>query len=441
MTTTPKIKNYNWKDRQPVYIKVEDLSEKQKHRLVDSDYFCMIPWIHLHGWPDGRAYPCCLGEDNHPVGNLKTQSMQEVWNGQEMKEMRQNMLNDRPCKQCTRCYEQERAGFSSMRNNANKNFGQHIAEVDLTKDDGTMEPMKLRYWDVRFSNICNLKCRSCGSIFSSRWYDDDVKLNNGKPLRPRVQFAGRHEMDIWEQMEPQIPNLEQIYFAGGEPLIMEEHNRILKKLISAGNTHVRLIYNTNLTELKFKRESVLDLWKHFPNVCVAASLDDMGARAEVIRSGTVWNEVEQNIRDLKEQCPHIDFMISPTLSVMNIWNFVNFHRYMVDQGFIRPGDFNLNILQSPREYRIDILPSDIKLEFKQQFEEHIQWLRSKDQLQRATGGFEAAISFMIAEDHSDLLSEFWETASDLDWSRNERIIQSVPELNRIISYKSPHTRV
>lgn len=441
MNEPTRIKNYNWKDREPVYIKIEDLTEQQKHRLVDSDYFCMIPWIHLHGWPDGRAYPCCLGEDNYPVGNLKEHSIEHIWNDTELCNMRQNMLNDRPSKQCTRCYEQEHSGFTSMRNNTNKHFGQHIAEVEQTAADGTITPMKLRYWDIRFSNVCNLKCRSCGSIFSSRWYDDDVKLNNGNPLRPRVQYAGRYDMDIWKQMESQIPNLEQIYFAGGEPLIMEEHNHILKKLISSNNTKVRLIYNTNLTELKFKRQSVLDLWKHFPNVCVAASLDDMGARAALIRSGTVWADVEGNIRDLKRECPHIDFMISPTLSVMNIWNFCEFHHYMVDQEFIQPGDFNLNILQSPNEYRIDILPQNIKEEFKQKFEDHLKWLRPLDSLQRATGGFESAINFMIKQDRSDLLPKFWETASDLDWSRSERIIDAIPELSRIIDYKPKWTRV
>lgn len=432
---------YNWKDRVPAHIPITDLTEKQQHRLIDSNHFCMIPWIHMHGWPDGRAYPCCLGEDAHHIGNLKESSMAEIWNDEPMREIRRNMLADQPSKQCTRCYEQESMGFSSMRNNSNKHFGQHIAEVDATLPDGTHPEMKLRYWDVRFSNICNLKCRSCGSIFSSRWYDDDVKLNNGRPLRPRVQFAGRTEMDIWTQMEPQIQHLEQIYFAGGEPLIMEEHTRILENLIAEGNTRVRLIYNTNLTELSYKKKSVLGLWKQFRSVCVAASLDDMGERAAVIRSGTVWAEVEQNIRDLKRECPHIDFMISPTLSVMNIWNFVNFHRYMVDQGFIRPGDFNLNILQSPQEYRIDILPQNTKLRFQQQFQNHIEWLRDRDPMQRATGGFEAAIKFMMAQDRSNLLPMFWETASDLDWSRNERIINVVPELEEILQFKPAGTRV
>jgi radical SAM protein with 4Fe4S-binding SPASM domain len=434
------LSNYNWKDRIPNYIKIEDLTEDQHRKLIESKVFCMLPWIHLHAWPDGRAYPCCLGKASYPVGNFKEKSMREIWNDEPMRRMRTNMLADKPCKECGDCYEQESAGFASMRNNSNKSFGHHIDEIDQTLPDGSLPDMKLHYWDVRFSNICNLKCRSCGSIFSSRWYDDDVKLW-GKPLRPRVQFAGRHEEDVWEQMQEHIPYLDQIYFAGGEPLIMEEHNRILKLLIKKGNTQVRLIYNTNLTELKFKKESVLDLWKHFPTVCVAASLDDMGDRAAIIRSGTDWAQVEKNIRDLKRECPHIDFMISPTLSMMNIWNFVNFHCYMIDQGLIEAKDFNLNILQGPKDYRIDMLPMDIKLKFKKQFENHIEYLKPIDTIQRAVGGFEAAIAFMMATDNSHLLPDFWKTVNDLDWSRGESLIKVVPELQQIEQYRPQDTRI
>lgn len=434
------LSNYNWKDRIPNYIKLEELTEDQQYKLIKSDTFCMLPWIHLHAWPDGRAYPCCLGKAAHPVGNFKEKSMREIWNDEPMRAMRRNMLEDKPCAECGDCYEQEGAGFASMRNNSNKSFGHHIAEIDKTLPDGSLPDMKLHYWDVRFSNICNLKCRSCGSIFSSRWYDDDVKLW-GKELRPRVQFAGRHEEDVWEQMQEHIPHLDQIYFAGGEPLIMEEHNRILKLLIEKGNTQVRLVYNTNLTELKFKKQSVLDLWKHFPTICVAASLDDMGDRAAIIRSGTDWAQVEQNIRDLKEQCPHIDFMISPTLSIMNIWNFTRFHRYMVESGFIEAKDFNLNILQGPDNYRIDMLPMDIKLKFKQEFEEHIEWLKDKDPIHRAIGGFEGAITFMMATDNSHLLPNFWTTVNDLDWSRNEDLLLVVPELESIVQYRPPNKRI
>jgi hypothetical protein len=148
----------------------------------------------------------------------------------------------------------------------------------------------------------------------------------------------------------------------------------------------------------------------------------------MIRSGTVWAEVEQNMRDLKRECPHIDFMISPTLSMMNIWHFVEFNRYMIEQGFIDAKDFNLNILQGPREYRIDLLPQAIKLEFKQQFEEHVEWLRSRDTIQRAVGGFEGAVKFMMATDNTALLPKFWKNMQDLDRIRNESILDSIPEL-------------
>jgi organic radical activating enzyme len=432
--------NYKWRDRVPTYIPIEKLTDQQQHRLIESQHFCMIPWIHMHGWPDGKAFPCCSGEDAHPIGDLKQHSMQEIWNQEPMRAMRRNMLADQPSKECVRCLERESHGFASMRNSSNRSFGHHIADVDQTLPDGTHPEMRIRYWDVRFSNICNLKCRSCGSIFSSRWYDDDVRLN-GRAWRARVQFAGKNEDDIWAQMEPHIPYMEQIYFAGGEPLIMEEHTRILERLIETGNTRLRLIYNTNLTELRYKKKSVLDLWRHFSNVCVAASLDDSHERAAVIRSGTNWATVEQNIRDLKRECPHIDFMISPTLSIMNIWNFVPFHRYMIEQGFIKPGDFNLNILQSPTEYRIDALPQPIKDRFAAQFQQHIDWLKPQDTMGRAWGGFEGAVKFMLAQDRTDRLPDFWRTASDLDWSRNERITDAVPELLELIEYKPEGCRV
>jgi hypothetical protein len=168
---------------------------------------------------------------------------------------------------------------------------------------------------------------------------------------------------------------------------------------------------------------------------VAASLDDMGARAEIIRSGTDWAQVEQNIRDLKRECPNIDFMISPTLSAMNIWNFTRFHRYMVEQNFIAAQDFNLNILQGPEAYRIDILPEEIKLKFRAEFEEHIRWLEPRDGIQRAIGGFRGAIEFMMATDNTHLLRDFWGLVDDLDWSRNERLMDAVPELEQILKYR------
>ena len=410
----------------------EGISETQRHRLLHSKTFCMLPWIHLQVRPDGNAYPCCVGNSEQPLGNLKQKTMREIWNDTDIREMRQAMLNDKSCKQCTTCYEHEAAGGISMRNNANKTFRRHSSLVDQTLPDGTVPIMKLYYWDIRFSNICNLKCRSCDVVFSSRWYEDTIKLwpyQSNTALR--VQFPGKHKDDLWEQIQEHIAFVEQIYFAGGEPLIMEEHNKLLKLLIANDNTQVKLIYTTNLSELRYKQENVLDLWKHFPNISVYASLDDMDSRGELIRYGLDWKTIEQNIQELKQLCPHINFMIHPTLSVLNVWNICNFHRRMVEQDFIDAGDLQINILINPDEYRIDILPPAVKQELQQEFLKHIEWLKSVDSLQRALNGFESAINFMMEKDNSHLIKKFWETTSALDQIRGENTLATIPELNKI----------
>jgi radical SAM protein with 4Fe4S-binding SPASM domain len=361
-------KNYN--ARKPEYIPLESLSDPQKYKLIDSDNFCMIPWIHMHGIPDGRAYPCCLGEMHLPIGNLRENTMQEIWNSVPYRQMRVNMINDTPSKECARCYEQEENGFFSMRNSANKNFGQHIALVDQTLEDGTFEDFKLRYYDIRFTNLCNFSCRTCGSWFSSSWYKEETEIF-GKRNHPQFMFAGRDKEDMWEQMQEHIPYLEQIYFAGGEPLIMEEHYRILEELVKRKMFHVRLIYNTNFSHIRLKDKMVFEYWKLFDVVSVGASLDDSYARGEYIRKGTVWDEIVDNRRKMIEICPKVDFYISSTVSIFNAWHVMDFHREWVELGLIRPMDWNINILQSPERNRLDALPIMYKDRIRQKVEEHI----------------------------------------------------------------------
>lgn len=422
----------SYKDQLPYHISWESLTEVQQHRLLHSKSFCILPWIHLQVRPDGNAYPCCTGNASYPLGSLKQKTMREIWNDTDMREMRQAMLHDKPCKQCNNCYELENTGIVSMRQSSNKSYALHLDLVDQTLPDGSLPVMNLHYWDIRFSNICNLKCRTCDVVFSSRWYEDDIKLYPDKSNATRVHFPGKYKDDMWEQIQEHIGCVEEIYFAGGEPMVMEEHSKLLKLLIEKGNTRVRLFYNTNLTELRYKQESVLDLWKHFPTVTVFASLDDMSSKGELIRYGTDWKQVEQNIRELKQECTHVVFVIQPTLSVLNVWNICNFHRYMVEQKFINPEDLHVNILTNPDEYRIDILPRAVKQELQQEFLKHIEWLKSVDSLQRALNGFESAINFMMEKDNSHLIKKFWETSSALDQIRGENTLVTIPELSKLV---------
>lgn len=424
---------YQYGSANPIKIDLSDLTGRENFLLSESKMFCMYPWIHLHAFPTGDAHPCCYSEMKHKLGSTKTQTLEQIWNDQPMRDMRRRMLSEQPSGACAKCYEQEQSGFFSGRQSANKHFGHYIDRVEETHPNGQLERFEMTYWDIRFSNLCNLSCRSCGHIFSSSWYQDQARLagddwaKNNKVLN----YAGRTETDIWEQLVPHLDYVEQIYFAGGEPLMMAEHYNILDELERRGRFDVRLIYNTNFTHVKLKDRYVFDYWKKFKSVSVGASLDAMGPRGEYIRRGTNWATVEDNRRRMQDTCPEVDFYISPTMSILSALHLPDFHRNWVDRGFIRAQDLNVNILQDPPHYRIDIATENYKQQLKNKFQEHLEWLRPQDHLQRASVGFESAIKFMELADNSNLIDQFWQKTYQLDSIRNENILEVIPELKAL----------
>jgi hypothetical protein len=472
-----KKEEYAYGSVNPLKISLENISDRERYLLTDSKVFCMYPWIHMHAWPTGEAFPCCMSEHTGSIGNCKKSTLKEIWNSDQMKEIRSNMLNDKESVACARCYEEESYGFFSGRQSSNKHHGHLIDRVLETKSDGHYNRFELLYWDIRFSNLCNLKCRSCGHIFSSQWHKDQIKLSqlsywdnvrdqswpddppstmeefeklpeniktelltdfngemikhieNGKKL-PVLNIAGRFETDMLEQLLEHIDYVEQIYFAGGEPLVMDEHYIILDELIKRGKTDVRLIYNTNFTQVKLKDKNAFEQWRHFPRVAVGASLDAMGKYAEYIRSGTKWADVENNRMKMMETCPHVDFYVSPTLSIMNALHLPDFHRDWVEKGLISPQDFNINILQDPVFYRIDIATDEYKEQIREKFIKHLEWLEPLDKLNRATNGYQSALR-MLENNNTKLLEKFWLKTKQLDRIRNENVLEYIPELKAL----------
>ena len=343
------------------------------------------------------------------------------------------MLSEQPIEGCARCYEQERSGFFSGRLSANKHHGHHIGRIAETNADGRLDRFEMIYWDIRFSNLCNLRCRSCGHIYSSQWYQDQARLAGPewKANNQVLNYAGRHETDMWQQLLEHIDHVEQIYFAGGEPLIMEEHYRILEELERRGRFDVRLIYNTNFTEVKLKDRLVFDYWRKFDSVSIGASLDAAGTRGEYIRKGTRWAQVEDNRLRMLEICPNVDFYVSSTLSILNAWHLPDFHRDWTERGLVKAQDWNVNILLDPDFYRIDIAPIKYKQRLRMKFDEHLEWLRPLDKLHRATQGYESAVNLMMGNDNTSLLQQFWHQTTELDGIRKETLLECIPELEAL----------
>lgn len=390
-----------------------------------TDTKCIAPWIHLHTWPNNNVYPCCLTSSDDIVGNLKDNTLEEIWNSSKMKQLRLDMLQGRRPPSCARCFEQEDHGQGSLRTHLNNTFTHHMDKMNNTKSDGSLDDFSIVYWDFRFSNICNMRCRMCGPQLSSGWYEDTKKLWGSLPQDlpdPKTQ------PDLWSQIEPLFDTVEDIYFAGGEPLLMEEHYNILNRLVEMKKHDVVIRYNSNFSQLKYKKLDVLDVWPLFKRVEMGASLDAYGDLAEYIRKGTIWNDIVENRKQMKDRSPNARFFINCTIGAMNSYHIVDFHKYALETRMIElPSDFHINLIQTPECLSMQVLPKHHKERLTRIYSDYAKELKANNE-QNLANQFESLISYMNAKDNTKLIYKFQERIGRVDKIRNESFIKVVPEL-------------
>ena len=404
---------------------------QDKDKLLKSKTFCMLPWTHLHTWPDGRVLTCCMSDSNDAMGNLKEISLEQAWNSPQQKQLRKDLLDGKPSKICKRCYEQERHSINTTRTWANKKLANHWDVVESTKEDGTVDKVNLPYIDFRFSNLCNFKCRTCGPELSSAWYEDQTKLFS-KPDQPKIIRPYKDEKRFWEVVEPYIDGLEEVYFAGGEPLIMEEHYRILQRLVEKKMFHVRLKYNTNFSQVIYKGVDVFKEWDKFEYVEIGASLDATHKRGEYLRAGQSWEQVEENRKNVFEKCPRAFFFVATCVDVFNSFHVSDFHIDWIKRGWVGPHSL-LNPLQTPEYLRVQILPKEMKDKLAEKWTSAQTWMKENTNAQHKR--YESMISYLYEADGTDKIEEWLRITNKLDGLRKENWRDTFPELLDLEKYQ------
>jgi radical SAM protein with 4Fe4S-binding SPASM domain len=329
---------------------------------------CTIPWMHLAFEPSGKVVPCCL-TSHHDVfaGDLNKQSIEEIWNSDTMKELRLQFLAGEEPKICSTCFDREKVTGESGRYYHNKEFKDIIPIIpEITEPDGTVVDMKLKYWDFRFSNLCNYKCRSCGPRYSSAWVPDYKKL--GWAEQDKVwNIESVNDTPNFDFLKDQVKHVQKVYFAGGEPLLMPEHWQILDLLVENKRFDVKISYNTNASTWTYGKKNALDYWKKWDNwkIEVWPSLDEIGERAELIRAGTVWPKVEENLKELVK-LDNVTVRPGMTIGAWNVRRLPIMINHLIDLGVVSAKhdykNFFINILENPTHYHVHILPDDYRAE-------------------------------------------------------------------------------
>lgn len=399
--------------------------------LNDSKVFCMFPWLHLNATPKGDVYPCCSNDYTTPVGSTKTHTLKEIFNGDKMKELRLDMLNERKNPICDFCYKHEEAGPYSFRNYSKEQFAKHFDEiVPTTQEDGTVDEFKMRYFDIRFSNICNFKCRTCGSEFSSKWGEEMRK--NFDPEHPVLIHVDDDKGTVLDEVLTHIEHIDLAYFAGGEPLITEEHYVMLEEMIRKGRTDITLRYNTNASNIRYKKHDVLDLWKHFKKIELSCSIDHYGERAEWLRKGTDWGVVESNLLTFRD-LDYVSFQLNTVFSIFNYSTITEFYDYLKSKGIVREEDWyhSLYLAVHPSYYCAKSLPKQLKQEAAVKA---LNWANTNsDDHTCIPNLMKDAVNFAEDTDQwGQVKNEFLQHVSSIDRIRGENFWQIFPELNKLI---------
>ena len=386
--------------------------------------FCMAAWVHLAVAANGVATPCC--EAKGDFGRVGRQSLDEIWRGGEFRAFRAKLRRGERDDRCGKCYDIEQSGGTSFRQGFNAEFADRQDRVAL---DLPPAPVSL---DIRFSNLCNFSCRMCWHGSSSKWFADARALG-WKAGESALIAAWPGKDDGLRALQPLLAGVEKIYWAGGEPLLMEEHYAVLEALLAAGRSDVKLKYNSNLSELRAGKFDILSLWPKFESVVLEVSVDGTDRRGELIRHGLSWPGLRDNIAQVRAKCPKVRLEFGVTVSVFNIFALTELHRTLAALGDGGAQGFRVHALQEPAHYNIQILPKHMKRRAAKQLLDYAQKLPEGGA--GAGAGmvpirkqFEAVVEYMMQADRQDLIGSFRSVSAKLDRLRGEDTVAICPEL-------------
>ena len=437
--------------------KIEQLKEKIK--LKSGSYtFCVIPWIHSSTETNGLMRLCCASNTKGIVSDegttkpdtfLNKTTITKEWNNNYLKSIREKMLLGEQPIDCQKCFQQESMGIISKRLWETKEWiDRGIDVTDLTETANT--PI---YLDLRLGNSCNLKCVMCSPHDSSQWVNDYKYLSDETKKTVKWnkedsnQFWYRNE-DFKKDLYSLIPNLQQVQFAGGEPLMIPEHLEFIEEMIrQEKNNDIVLKYNTNGCLVDDK---IIHLWKKFKQVKVSVSLDGIYERGEFIRYPLDWTKVYDNLKILDDTPSNIDVNIAVTVQLLNIKHLPDFAKWKIQENFkkinlefidnvqIGGGIFNMHLLYIPTFLSIQALPAEDKKEIQAEFLKFKSWLEknyNESFWSNPVGWqkWQSILNYMNKEDRTELLPNLQKYIEELDKIRKTNAKKIFPELAHLFS--------
>lgn len=299
-----------------------------------ADTYCPLPWVSLNVLPDIIS-PCCFWKGQCVSANT-VDSILDTPASDTFETIRQDMLAGKPVSGCEQCYEAERVGVKSRRQESIERFG-FVTENKLTE------------LDINFDNICNLKCRGCATTSSHLWKSDEEAIYGRAFVDTKYV---EHKFDI------DCSNLTRINISGGEPFMSKNVERFLTKLVKDNiiqNIHLGIASNGS----KMPSQIVLDAISQAKGVSLTISIDGIGKLHDYFRGGVVFDDILKNIKQLNtvlgSKCR---MTIHSTVSIYNVTHIKEIEDFFSS----RYPHFNVQhrLLLWPEQLAVQNMPDDLK---------------------------------------------------------------------------------
>jgi len=391
---------------------------------------CMLPWISIETSPIGTTRPCCLAMDEiiKPDGakySLRENTLEEIYHSEYMQDLRRDFLAGNKPSTCQRCWNEEAAGRISKRINSRIRLKEYYDQVDWQN----LNPDQLWFIDLKLGNICNLKCRICGSWSSSKWAKEEIDYVPGINRKEHLAYkflqegAWPRESEVfWDNLRQLLPNIKYFEFTGGEPFLIQQHFDLLEYAVEHGfSKNIEIHYNTNGTVFPEQ----YTVWNHFKHVEVAFSIDNTGTRFEYERYGADWDEVQENIRKFTNmRSKKFSTQICLTVNIQNVYYLPELCDWIDTQTF---DHIYFNMLHDPWHMSINkMTPTAQKLVIKKLNDSKVN-TKHKAEILRV-------IKFIENGQGSDG-QEFLRKMQQTDQYRNESFLVTHREIAIAMGYK------
>lgn len=437
--------------------------------------WCPLPWMSLNVRSNGDLRVCCqantgfdqglLRKEDGTIYNLGQDDFDDSRNSSLLRDIRKSILDGKFHPSCLRCERETAAGMRSRANFESMSW-KHIIDEDkareITNEDGSIDidNNPIIYADLRFGNLCNLKCRMCSATDSNTWYPDQVELwgnqykDAGETITLISNKKGKYEPSInkydwyknpnfWKTMEENIQSIERLYIVGGEPLLIDQHYDFLQKCVDLDCAKKIIVeYNSNITNIP---QRAWDIWKYFKGIHVGMSVDAVGPINDYIRHPSRWWKIEENMRKLDVAEGNFKIWWAATIQVYNIIHLPEMMIWKIQQNFQRINkEFKPVItphpLHRPLYLNIKLFPPESKKWISEYFKswktkakdiiENLDFMTQYDKDYHYKGFCDILDhydSYMWAEDYSDHLEMFWYYTNSLDKLRSESLKEISPK--------------